>query len=207
MQKQTTPTKRIIFKKPKQIKQYSIYVILAHLFIFVLIALVLWHALRTKAKTPFINATIVSSIPQQKQVTKKMVAKSNVLQLEKHLRQLQIQHEATQLNLEASRLQQAATSRLIDQAKQKILQRIASYWIVPKQANHHMRTSLLMTLANSGKVQSVSVIKSSGLPILDQSAVYAVKKASPLPLPVDPRLLKQFKQLRLTLCPEKIVHI
>jgi TonB family protein len=204
MEKQTN---RIIFKKPKKIKQYTVYAMLVHVIIILIIMIALWHAFHPKHKTPFISATIVSSIPKQKATQKLEPVKQSPSQLEKHLRQQQLQREATELNQDTYKIQQAARSRLIDQAKQKILQQIGAFWIVPKQANAHLSTQVLITLDSNGKVLLVKMLKSSGLPILDQSAIYAIKKSSPLPMPTDPSLLNSFKQLRLTLRPEKIVHI
>ena len=57
-----------------------------------------------------------------------------------------------------------------------------------------------------GRVMNVKVLVSSGDPVLDRSAVTAVLKASPLPLPKIPALLKQFKQIELTVKPEGLLN-
>ena len=97
--------------------------------------------------------------------------------------------------------------REIDQLREEILQRIASYWQIPKAAKPNMQCVVQIQLSNVGVVQSIQLVKSSGLASLDQSAIDAVKKASPLPMPNDLNLINTFKQLRLTLRPEKIVHV
>ncbi|MCD8500145.1 MAG: energy transducer TonB [Gammaproteobacteria bacterium] len=64
----------------------------------------------------------------------------------------------------------------------------------------------MITVGEQGNVDTVQLIKSSGNVLLDQSAIAAVYKASPLPLPSDKDAAAVFKQLRLTLKPEQILE-
>jgi colicin import membrane protein len=52
-------------------------------------------------------------------------------------------------------------------------------------------------LDKAGNVLSVNIIQSSGNAAFDRQAVLAVKKSSPLPLPPDPKLAKDFMNLTL----------
>ncbi|QLH41403.1 MAG: cell envelope integrity protein TolA [Coxiellaceae bacterium] len=49
------------------------------------------------------------------------------------------------------------------------------------------------------------MVRSSGNSALDNSAVSAVFKTSPLPVPTDAELFDKFRELRLTVRPENIV--
>ena len=53
-----------------------------------------------------------------------------------------------------------------------------------------------------GDVTSVQVIKSSGDTAFDRSAEAAVYKASPLPMPDDPRVAQQLRSFTFTFKPE-----
>ena len=50
----------------------------------------------------------------------------------------------------------------------------------------------------------VSLIRSSGDPILDRSAQTAIYKASPLPVPADPTTFNLFREISLTVRPENV---
>ena len=52
-----------------------------------------------------------------------------------------------------------------------------------------------------GEVVAVQIATSSGNPVFDQRASDAVTKASPLPVPEDPRLFEKMRDIRLTFKP------
>ena len=52
-------------------------------------------------------------------------------------------------------------------------------------------------------VLNVSVLKSSGNEALDRSAIAAVNKASPLPVPKDSAAFSAFRNFTLTVKPEE----
>src|SRR3990167_2874687 len=83
--------------------------------------------------------------------------------------------------------------------KAMILNAMGKQWIIPPGVDRTLSCQLLIKLDASGNVLNVEVLQSSGNEILDQSAVMAVLKASPLPLPQNPLLLEQFRELQLTL--------
>ncbi len=62
----------------------------------------------------------------------------------------------------------------------------------------------MIRLGPGGAVLNVQVSRSSGDPALDSSARAAVFKASPLPVPNDPDLFNQFREIRLTVKPEDV---
>lgn len=100
-----------------------------------------------------------------------------------------------------------AINGIVDQYTGLILEAIAKNWLVPQGTNPSLATQLVITLGSAGKVTNVQVVKGSGNALLDQSAVAAVYKASPLPLPPDADAAAMFKQFSLTLKPEQFVDM
>lgn len=99
-----------------------------------------------------------------------------------------------------------AINGVVDQYKGLILEAISKNWLVPQGTNPSLATQLVISLGSAGKVSNVQVVKSSGNVLLDQSAVAAVYKASPLPLPPDADAAAVFKQFSLTLKPEQFIE-
>lgn len=90
----------------------------------------------------------------------------------------------------------------IDKYKALIIQSISQQWIVPANIEKNISCELDVHVAPGGVVLDVTVTRSSGNPALDNSAMAAVKKASPLPVPTDSGLFNQFRELHLTVKPD-----
>ena len=90
----------------------------------------------------------------------------------------------------------------IDKYKALIIQAISSQWIVPPNLPQNISCELDVRIAPGGVVLQVSIARSSGNPVLDNSAIAAVNKASPLPVPSVPGLFDQFRELHLTVKPD-----
>jgi len=58
----------------------------------------------------------------------------------------------------------------------------------------NIRCQVEITLLTSGAVADVRVLRSSGNPVFDESVLRAVRKASPLPLPSDPKAFVRILQ-------------
>ncbi len=84
--------------------------------------------------------------------------------------------------------------------KQKVMQN----WLV-QQGYAGLSTELHVRIAPSGNVLDVQIIKKSGNDALDRSAVSAVQRASPLPVPTDPAVFESFREIRLILRPEDVL--
>jgi colicin import membrane protein len=110
-----------------------------------------------------------------------------------------------QLAEEAYQLASARKSHYqteIDKYRALITQAISQYWIVPGTASRDVSCVLLIRVAPGGVVLDVKVTRSSGDFVLDRSAMSAVYRASPLPMPADKELVDMFRELRLTVRPE-----
>ena len=58
-------------------------------------------------------------------------------------------------------------------------------WILPPVSQGNLTCELIITISGSGAVTGVKVARSSGDSVFDNSAVAAVRRASPLPMPGD----------------------
>ncbi|ASQ45968.1 cell envelope integrity protein TolA [Legionella clemsonensis] len=92
----------------------------------------------------------------------------------------------------------------VDKYKALIVNAISRHWILPENVNQGLSSQFRIRLAPDGAVLEVSLIRSSGDPILDRSAQTAIYKASPLPVPTDPETFDIFRDISLTVRPENV---
>lgn len=94
----------------------------------------------------------------------------------------------------------AANSAEINRYKTMILQQIQQHWIVPANVDQ-LSCELQVELAPGGAVLKVSLSHSSGNDALDRSAIAAVNKASPLPVPKNTTDFDAFRNFTITVKP------
>ena len=99
---------------------------------------------------------------------------------------------------------QARVAGEVDKYKALIINAISRQWILPDNVNRNLSSQFRIRLAPDGGVLEVSLMRSSGDPILDRSAQSAIYKASPLPVPGDPTTFNMFREISLTVRPENI---
>ncbi|OGT06944.1 MAG: protein TolA [Gammaproteobacteria bacterium GWF2_41_13] len=102
-------------------------------------------------------------------------------------------------------VQSQETQSEIDKYKTLVLNAIGQQWIMPSNTNKNLSLQLLIHVAPGGTVLDVQVTQSSGDAVLDRSVLTALSKASPLPVPSDPALFDQFRELHLTVRPEGLL--
>jgi colicin import membrane protein len=96
----------------------------------------------------------------------------------------------------------AASSGVVDQYKARIVAKIKRY--VNKQVCGTGKPELVFAIAlmPTGEVSgNPRLVKSSGLPACDQAVERAILQAQPLPLPPQPELFSQFRDLNLKFRP------
>ncbi len=81
-------------------------------------------------------------------------------------------------------------------------QKIIRNWVRLEGMGDGLKATLNVRLAPGGNVIAVNVIKSSGNGAFDRSAVAAVYKADPLPVP-DGKLFEQFRQINFVFDPNR----
>jgi colicin import membrane protein len=92
----------------------------------------------------------------------------------------------------------------VDKYKALIVNAISQRWILPDNVDSSLSSQFRIRLAPDGAVLEVSLIRSSGDPILDRSAQTAIYKASPLPVPSDAATFDLFRDISLTVRPENV---
>jgi len=92
----------------------------------------------------------------------------------------------------------------IDKYMNLIEAKVYRNWIKPPSITSGLESELRVKLIPTGDVIDIQLSKSSGDPIYDKSAIAAVKKASPLPLPpAEEGLFDTFRDLRLPMRADK----
>lgn len=90
----------------------------------------------------------------------------------------------------------------IDQLQAAIRLKIARHWKRPPAARQGMQCTVYARLMPGGRVVATKVVRSSGSGAFDRSVLSAVRRASPLPLPTDPELFEQFREIQFVFRPE-----
>lgn len=147
---------------------------------------------------------------QQQQLLKKEqreLRKQKLLQQQKELQQKllaqEMSKESSALDKAHQQMQAEQTEGIIDEYKAQIVQAIEQQWVIPSDADKNLSCQFVVRIASGGNVLSVTLVKSSGNQALDQSAEAAIYKASPLPVPDDPAIFENFRELRLKVSPKK----
>jgi colicin import membrane protein len=120
---------------------------------------------------------------------------------EERLRQQQLATEQAAVAAQ----QQAHVAGELNRLDALITQKISSMWIVPVGADPSLEVHLVVRLAPDGSVLSARIQQSSGNGALDQSALDAVYKASPLPVSTDAAVFNEMRTLNITITPQMIL--
>jgi len=107
------------------------------------------------------------------------------------------EEERRMLQRKAAGAQAAKKRNLIDEYKAKILAKIKSKLILPPDLPNDPVAVFDVTLLPGGEVLSIRLRKSSGFPTFDENVNRAIVLARPLPLPPDPALFSNFRNLSL----------
>jgi colicin import membrane protein len=145
---------------------------------------------------------------KQEKLKQEKLKQQKQKQLAQQLKTQQQQELQKQIEQEQSQLADASAKQNqseIDKYRALIVQAIQQNWIVPDSIDKELSCELSIQVGPGGAVLSVQIARSSGNAGLDNSARTAVLRASPLPVPQDPALFDQFRQLRLTVKPENII--
>lgn len=164
------------------------------------------HQVAVKKAAELKKAEEKKKLAEAEKVAKEKLAK--IAKLKAQQRKLAEELMDKQLAQEAADLQRADNQRqltLIERYKNKITHAIGQHWLVPETAQRERSCKLHIQVGAEGAVLSVKLLTSSGDAALDRSAVAAVYKASPLPVPTEPGLFEQFQEFNLTVKPEEIV--
>ena len=91
-------------------------------------------------------------------------------------------------------------NEIISSYSEKIRYKMSQQWIKPlRSKNQALSTTVAISLATSGTIEKVKVIKTSGLAAFDNSVLNALWKVKTLPLPKEEKYLVLFTQDELEL--------
>ncbi len=164
-----------------------------------------------KQKEDLIQKQLLADLQKQKVADKKkqkQKAFEDAIQKE-----MQAMNEKNLLDAMQKEQKQIADARaakmqgVVDKYKALILQSISQNWLIPGGVNKKLSAELMIRLAPGGLVLNVQLTRSSGDTALDRSAVAAVYKASPLPVPTDSSEFEAFRQFVLKVKPESILAL
>jgi colicin import membrane protein len=99
--------------------------------------------------------------------------------------------------------QAAAQARLIDEYKRRISERIKRFIVEPPNLQGNPEVAMDVVLLPGGEVLGVKTRKASSMSAWDDAVERAILKAQPLPLPPDPAMFKDFRELNLKFRPKE----
>lgn len=99
--------------------------------------------------------------------------------------------------------QTAASGRVVDEHKARIIAKIRRNIVMPPDVPDNARAEFDVTLLPGGSVLSVKLTKPSGKEAYDSAVERAIFKAQPLPLPPDVALFNKFRELHLIFSPRE----
>lgn len=140
---------------------------------------------------------IKEAIPKVEPVkkTEQQVEKKDSAQLQAEAQKQVQQREQEVL---ASKAAQARAMGEIEKYKAMIQAKIRSRIIMPPDLPGNPAVEFTVTLLPGGDVLTVTLRKSSGYSVFDEAVERAIYLAKPLPLPPDPGLFNEFRNLNLT---------
>jgi colicin import membrane protein len=99
--------------------------------------------------------------------------------------------------------QAAAQARLVDEYKRRIAERIKRFIIEPPSLQGNPEVEFDVIVLPGGEVLDVKTRKASGQAPWDNAVERAIRRAQPLPLPPDPALMREFRELNLRFRPKE----
>ena len=136
----------------------------------------------------------------KEQKIKEQKAKEQKARVAAEIDRLQKEQQAEEerrLQKKAAGAQAAAQRNLTDEYKAKILAKIKSRIIMPPDLPNDPVAEFDVTLLPGGEILDVTLRKSSGFPSFDAAVERAIVLSRPLPLPSDPLLFPNFRNLSL----------
>ena len=97
----------------------------------------------------------------------------------------------------------ARAAPIVDKYKALIRQRVSRSWNSPVGIAKGLKCVVRVRLTPAGEVLSAAVVGPSGNERFDRSVENAVHKAAPLPLPDDPALFDNFREIEFVFDPDK----
>jgi colicin import membrane protein len=139
---------------------------------------------------------------RQEKIRQEELQRQQQIQAEQ-IRQAEMQRQQQALQQQILAQQASMQARLVGEYKDRIMAKIKRFVIVPPDLAGNPQAEFDVVLLPGGDVLSVKLKRSSGLPAYDNSVERAIYKAQPLPLPPDPALFQDFRELHLKFRPNE----
>jgi colicin import membrane protein len=99
--------------------------------------------------------------------------------------------------------QATAQARVVDEYKRRIAEKIKRFIIEPPNLQGNPEVEMDVVLLPGGEVLGVKTRRASAVSAWDNAVERAIMKAQPLPLPPDPAMFKDFRELNLKFRPKE----
>jgi colicin import membrane protein len=98
----------------------------------------------------------------------------------------------------------AAQARVVDEYKRRISDKIRRFIVLPPNVDANAQVEFEITVLPGGEVLGAKLKRAANsLPAYDAAVERAILRAQPLPLPPDPALMRQFRELNLVFRPKE----
>lgn len=141
-------------------------------------------------------------LAEKKQREKELAEKKLKEQKEAEAKQRAAQEQAeAQRKLAAQ--QAAASQKMVDEYRRRISEKIKRFIVEPPNLNPKAEVEFDIVVIPGGEVLSAKLKRSTNsMPAYDSAVERAIMRAQPLPLPPDPALASQFRELNLVFRPK-----
>jgi colicin import membrane protein len=132
--------------------------------------------------------------------------KDDALEKERLAKELEAKRLAQEKDALAAKLAKeraSADQGLRDKYVTLIQNHVKRQIVEPPNLQGNPQVEFDVVLIPGGEVLTVKLRRSSGVPTYDAAVERAILKASPLPLPPDPTLFQQFRELNLKIRPRE----
>lgn len=100
--------------------------------------------------------------------------------------------------------QAAAQAKVVDEYKRRIVEKVRRFIVLPPNVSDNARVEFDVVVLPGGEVLGAKLKRSANsIPAYDAAVERAILKAQPLPLPPDPALMRQFRELNLVFRPKE----
>lgn len=100
--------------------------------------------------------------------------------------------------------QAAASAKVIDEYKRRIIEKVKRFIVLPPNVSDSAQVEFDVVVLPGGEVLGAKLKRSNNsIPAYDAAVERAILKAQPLPLPPDPALMRQFRELNLVFRPKE----
>lgn len=100
--------------------------------------------------------------------------------------------------------QAAASAKVVDEYKRRIIEKVKRFIVLPPNVSDSAQVEFEVVVLPGGEVLGAKLKKSNNsIPAYDAAVERAILKAQPLPLPPDPALMRQFRELNLVFRPKE----